>query len=109
MYNAALEREATVAGPPREHAVPWEADRPRTPALAASAEQGLPAWKQAVGDPRRRLAENGIDRFKPRFGERLASRLFETQVTAVHIRVAALNVMTDLGMPVSVPCRAILS
>jgi hypothetical protein len=42
-------------------------------------------------------------------GDRLASRLFETQVTEVQVRVAALNVMTDLGMPVSVPCRVILS
>jgi hypothetical protein len=48
-------------------------------------------------------------RFKQLFGDRLASRLFETQVTEVHVRVAALNVVTYLGMPVSVPCRAGLS
>jgi len=104
-----MEREATVAVPPRENAVPWEADHPRTQALAAITEQGLSTWKQAVGYHRRSLAEHGIYRFKQRFGERLASRLFETQVTEVHVRVAALNVMTYLGMPVSVPCRAILS
>jgi hypothetical protein len=109
VYNAALERDAMVAAPPRENAVPWEADHPRTQALAAITELGLPAWKQAVGYHRRSLAENGIYRFKQRFGERLASRLFETQVTEVHVRVAALNVMTYLGMPISVPCRAILS
>jgi hypothetical protein len=109
VYNAALERDATVAVPPRENAVPWEADHPRTQALATIAEQGLPAWKQAVGYHRRSLAENGIYRFKQRFGERLASRLFETQVTEVHVRVAALNVMTYLGMPVSVPVGVTLS
>ena len=48
-------------------------------------------------------------RFKQLFDGRLASRLFETQVTEVHVRVAALNVMTSLGMPVSVPRRVILS
>jgi hypothetical protein len=109
VYNAALERDATVAVPPRENAVPWEADHPRTQALATIAEQGLPAWKQAVGYHRRSLAENGIYRFKQLFGERLASRLFETQVTEVHVRVAALNVMTYLGMPVSVPVGVTLS
>ena len=109
VYNAALERDATVAVPPRENAVPWEADHPRTQALATIAERGLPAWKQAVGYHRRSLAENGIYRFKQLFGERLASRLFETQVTEVHVRVAALNVMTYLGMPVSVPVGVTLS
>jgi hypothetical protein len=109
VYNAAMERDATVAVPPRENAVPWEADHPRTQALATIAEQGLPAWKQAVGYHRRSLAENGIYRFKQLFGERLASRLFETQVTEVHVRVAALNVMTYLGMPVSVPVGVTLS
>lgn len=109
VYNAALERDATVAVPPRENAVPWEADHPRTQALATIAERGWPAWKQAVGYHRRSLAENGIYRFKQLFGERLASRLFETQVTEVHVRVAALNVMTYLGMPVSVPVGVTLS
>ena len=109
VYDAAMERDATVAVPPQENAVPWEADHPRTQALATIAEQGLPAWKQAVGYHRRSLAENGIYRFKQLFGERLASRLFETQVTEVHVRVAALNVMTYLGMPVSVPVGVTLS
>jgi hypothetical protein len=36
------------------------------------------------------------------FGDRLASRIFESQVTEVHVRVAAMNIMTALGMPVSV-------
>ena len=44
VYDAAMERDATVAVPPRENAVPWEADHPRTQALATIAEQGLPAW-----------------------------------------------------------------
>jgi len=109
VYTVAGERGATVTIPPRANAVPWAPDHPRTPALAAIAADGLPAWKQVVGDHRRSLAENAMYRFKQLFGERLASRLFETQVTEVQVRVAALNVMTDLGMPVSVPRRVILS
>jgi len=34
--------------------------------------------------------------------------LIETQVTEVHSRIAALNVMTYLGMPVSVRVGTIL-
>jgi hypothetical protein len=109
VYTAAGERGAEVTIPPRANAVPWTPDHPRTQALAAIAAQGLPAWKQAVGYHRRSLAENAMYRFKQLLGDRLASRLFETQVTEVQVRVAALNVMTYLGMPVSVPCRVILS
>ena len=109
VYAAAGERGAEVTIPPRANAVPWTPDHPRTQALAAIAVQGLPAWKQAVGYHRRSIAENAMYRFKQLFGDRLASRQFETQVTEVQVRVAALNVMTYLGMPVSVPCRVILS
>ncbi len=41
-------------------------------------------------------------RLKQLFGDKLASRVFETQVVEVHARIAAMNVMTYLGMPVSV-------
>ena len=41
-------------------------------------------------------------RLKQFFGDRLASRLLETQVTEVHVRVAAMCITTALGMPVSV-------
>jgi hypothetical protein len=109
VYDAALERGAKVAVPPRENAVPWEADHPRTQALAEIAEQGLPEWKKSVGYHRRSIAENGMYRFKQLFGDRLASCLFETQVTEVHARVAALNVMTYLGMPSSVRVGITLS
>lgn len=109
VYAAAAKCGAQVAVPPRENAVPWAADHPRTQALAAIATQGLSAWKRAVGYHRRSLAENAIYRLKQLFGDRLASRRFETQVTEIHVRVAALNVMTYLGMPVSIPVGVILS
>jgi hypothetical protein len=46
---------------------------------------------------------------KQLFGDSLASRLIETQVTEVHTCIEALNVMTYLGMPVSVRVGTILS
>lgn len=101
-YEAAKARGARLVVPPRENAVDWEADHPRTQALADIAEKGLAEWKQSTGYHRRSIAENGMYRLKQLFGDHLASRLFETQVTEVHVRVAAMNVMTYLGMPVSI-------
>jgi hypothetical protein len=108
VYAAAAKRGAQVAVPPRENAVPWAAAHPRTQALAAIAPQGLSAWKPAGGDHRRNLAENAIYRLKQVFADRLASRRFEPAVTEVHARVAAFNVRTYLGMPVSIPVGVIL-
>ncbi|CAK0737978.1 hypothetical protein CCP3SC1_1020006 [Gammaproteobacteria bacterium] len=41
-------------------------------------------------------------RLKQLFGDGVASRIFESQVNEVYARIAALNKMTYLGMPVSV-------
>lgn len=109
VYAAAAAHGADLVVPPRENAVPWAADHLRPQALADIATHGLSAWKRARGYHHRSRAENAMYRFKQLFGDRLASRRFETQVTEVHVRVAALNVMTYLGMPVSVPVGVSLS
>lgn len=101
-YAAASARNARLLVPPRENAVPWEEGHPRSEALADIAKDGMKEWKKNTGYHRRSLAENAMYRLKQLFGDRLASRLFETQVTEVHVRVAAMNIMTALGMPVSV-------
>ena len=45
---------------------------------------------------------NAMYRFKQFFGDRLVSRQFDTQVTEVHARVAAMNIMiSPLGFPSS--------
>ena len=80
----------------------WEADHPRTQALAETQEKCVVQWKQDAGYHRRSLAENAMPRLKPLFGEGVASRLFDAQVNAVYARIAAMNQMTDLGMPRSV-------
>ena len=101
-YEIAQNREATMVVPPRENAVEWEAGHPRTEALAKIKETGMPAWKQETGYHRRSIAENAMYRLKQLFGDKLASRRFDTQVVEVHARVAAMNTITYLGMPVSV-------
>ena len=83
--------------PPRESAVPWEEGHPRNRALEGIAQHGRKGWKKIAGYHRRSLAENAMHRLKQLFGDRLASRLFETQVTEVHARVAAMNIMALSG------------
>ena len=101
VYEAASQRGARLIVPPRKNAVPWEDQHPRTKALTAIAEQGMKEWKNSTGYHQRSLAENAMYRLKQLLGDRLASRLFETQVTEVHVRIAAMNIMTALGMPIS--------
>jgi hypothetical protein len=101
-YEVAAQRGGTLVVPPRENAVPWEGNHPRTRALAEIQAKGRRQWKQEAGYHRRSLAETAIYRFKQLFGDRLASRRFESQVNEIHARIAALNAMTYLGMPASV-------
>ncbi len=49
----------------------------------------------------RSLAETTTFRFKTIFGDRLSARLVKTQTTQAVIGCAALNRMTQLGMPES--------
>ena len=94
--------QAKLVVPPRDNAVPWEADHPRTQALTQIQEKGVAQWKKEAGYHRRSLAENAMYRLKQLFGEAVASRLFDAQVNEVHARIAAMNKMTYLGMPISV-------
>ena len=109
VYEAARKRNARLIVPPRDNAVPWEAGHPRTEALAYIAEHGIKAWKKSTNYHQRSLAENAMYRLKQLLGDRLSSRLFETQVTEVHVRIAAMNIMTSLGMPVSVRLGGVAS
>lgn len=101
-YEVAAELGARLVVPPRENAVPWEEGHPRTQALAEIEEKGRKQWKEESGYHHRSIAENTMYRLKQLFGEGVASRIFESQVNEVHARIAALNKMTYLGMPVSV-------
>lgn len=101
-YDVSKQRDAKLIVPPRENAILWEEGHPRNEALKHIEAKGLADWKKASGYHQRSLAENAMYRLKQLFGDRLASRLFETQVVEVHARIAAMNIMTYLGMPVSV-------
>jgi len=96
-------RGAKALIPPRENAVEWEPDHPRTAIVRAIREKGRKGWKQESGYHRRSLAENAFFRLKTLFGNRLSNRRFDAQCTEAYCRIVALNRMTTLGMPESVP------
>ena len=58
-------------------------------------------WKKLKGYHRRSLAETGMYRFKTLFGGHLKSRTFERQQVEAFVKSKALNIMTELGMPLS--------
>lgn len=101
-YAVAAKLGARLVVPPRENAVSWEEGHPRTQALAEIEEKGRQQWKEESGYHHRSIAENTMYRLKQLFGDGVASRIFQSQVNEVHARIAALNKMTYLGMPVSV-------
>ena len=80
VYQAASRRDAQLVVPPRENAVSWEDEHPRTKVLVAIAEQGREEWKISTGYHRRSLAENAMYRLKQLLGDRLSSRLLRLKL-----------------------------
>jgi Transposase DDE domain len=109
VYNArnAHAPAAKVIIPPRKNARIWQhgnthAERlKRDENLRALRQRGRKAWKEASGYHVRSLAETAMFRLKTMFGHGLSARLLETQSTQALIRCAALNKMTQAGMPQS--------
>jgi hypothetical protein len=104
-YAAIAARGARAVIPPRKGAVIWQhgnckAGRlDRDENLRTIRKSGRQKWKQQSGYTRRSLAETCIFRLKTIFGERLSARSLMAQTHEALLRCAALNRMTDLGMP----------
>jgi hypothetical protein len=104
-YAAIAARRARAVIPPRKGAVIWQhgnckAERlDRDENLRTIRKLGRQKWKQQSGYTRRSLAETCIFRLKTIFGERLSARSLMAQTREALLRCAALNRMTDLGMP----------
>lgn len=63
--------------------------------------RGRKKWKRESRYHRRSLVETAMMRVKTIFGSGLSSRRFQNQATEMRVRCAALNRMTQLGMPES--------
>jgi hypothetical protein len=72
---------------------------PRDQNLRQMRRVGRQRWKQEAGYHRRSLAETAVFRFKIIFGNTLRARTLPRQITEARINGAALNRMTQLGMP----------
>ena len=64
--------------------------------------EGPAGLERAMSYPMRSLAETAIRRIKGIFGDRPWGREWRRQASELGIRCRALNIMTHLGMPVSV-------
>ena len=73
----------------------------RNAAVLRGREVGRDEWKKEAGYHRRSLAETAMMRFKTIFSDRLKARERRRQVTELRLRCAAMNRMTQLGMPQS--------
>lgn len=108
VYEVLAPRVARVAIPPRVDARIWQHGNSAAPPLARDEnlrwirKVGRRRWKRGVGYHARSLAETAVSRLKALFGGRLASRRWECQATEVAVRSRALNIMTRLGMPITV-------
>jgi hypothetical protein len=96
-----------VTIPPRQGARIWQHGNSKGERLARDEnlrrvrQVGRRKWKEESGYHRRSLVETAMFRFKTIFGEKLSARVFESQAAEAFLRCAALNKMTQLGMPES--------
>ena len=100
-YKAIFERGGEAVIPPKQrgvlHKQEWMASRNRN--IKQMRKLGLEKWKRKSGYHRRSLVETAFHRLKKVFSDRLRSKRTDTQDAEMMIRCAALNRMTNLGMP----------
>ncbi len=105
-YAASRKRQIKhIIVPPRRNAKIWQhgnrkkAPLPRDQNLRRIRQIGRKQWKIESGYHRRSLAETAVFRFKIIFGNTLSTRTLPRQITEARVKAAALNRMTQLGMP----------
>jgi hypothetical protein len=100
-YRAIYKRKALPVIPPRKGSTLWEEDylKERNSNLRGVRKLGIKGWKKRSGYHRRSLVETAFYRLKAIFTDKLRNRRDDTQSTEARIRCAALNRMTELGMP----------
>jgi hypothetical protein len=105
-YDACRERVVQrIIVPPQRNAHIWQHGNsskpplPRDQNLRRIRRVGRQRWKQETGYHRRSLAETAVFRFKTIFGNTLSARTLPRQITEARIKAAALNRMTQLGLP----------
>ena len=100
-YEAIHERGARAIIPPKQRARLWGKPhaQSRDDNVKTMRRIGLKQWKLKVRYHRRSLVETAMMRLKAVFSQKLKARTFDRQEVEARIRCAALNRMTELGMP----------
>ena len=104
-YESIERRGAKAAIPPRKDAKIWRHGNEHGPAhprdenLRQIRREGRAKWKRECGYHRRSLSETAMYRMKTIFGGRVRAREFDRQAAQLLLQCAALNRMTQLGMP----------
>ena len=104
-YEAIRVRQAQATIPPQRNAKIWQHGNTKAERLARDQnlrrirQIGRAAWKEECGYHRRSLAETTMFRLKTIFSDRVTAHGFAGQAVQVLVRCAALNRMTQLGMP----------
>ena len=111
VYDALKDRaetqcqELTIIIPPQENAKIWQHGNCKTPPhprnenLRYIRKHGRKKWKKDKNCHSRSLSETAMFRYKTIFGNNLRTRKLENQIVETNIGCAALNRMTQLGMP----------
>ena len=100
-YQEVKRKGATANFRPRSNAGLWKDDHPRNEAVRALQTGKLKEWKRETDYHKRSLAETAMWRYKSLTGDKLRLRDYNAQVGEAMARVAVLNKMASLGMPVS--------
>lgn len=104
-YEAIHERGARAIIPPKARARLWGKphSKSRDQNVKVMRQLGLKGWKEKAHYHRRSLVETAMMRLKTVFSQKLKARTFDRQEVEARIKCAALNRMTNLGMPQSYP------
>jgi hypothetical protein len=99
----AKQPDAKIVVPPHKTAVVSEAgDTQRDGHIQTIAKVGRMAWQKLTGYNKRNYVELAVQRYKRIFGNTMKARALPQQKAEAWISASALNIMTNLGMPVSV-------
>ena len=108
-YEECIERNISLLTPPREGAVEWCEDQPgdmknhpRNIAVRRVDEASRKQWKVESGYHKRSISETAMMRVKTIFSGRCFSRLLSSQRKEISLKIYLLNLMTSMGMPISV-------
>jgi len=89
--------------PPQENAVESKDTvlKERNKAIKSISKIGRKKWKKKIKYHKRSRVEVTMFRYKTIIGDKINARKFDNEKTEVRINCSILNVMTNLGMPIS--------